>query len=447
MITIPARKPATATPERKPLRVAPHHVADDLGDDLERGACGGAEEEDREHVVREEAARPGAEDRRAARDHRQGSKPCERRRRSLLGRRRRDPETLGDVVDHEADDQERAERQLTEGEGGADREPLAEVVDADPDRDERRERDPAESAAAAREPRREERHRQVAERDAEQDEAGAAERARNRRLELEGLEERLDAEEREQAGGQGHEPGQPALVDPPQRRQPEQAERDRQHADEEADDRVAEGAAGGEARRLDRGGDLLDGLDPGRAGDADRDRIVLDPAVGDHDRARAQPAERLRAVELERDDRVVDRHGRDREVVLLRVRDADLDLAGLELHPADVELVRLGRVRADQADEGRARGDEGAHRQRQEHDRQQRPEAPAGLDPPRRRPRFHQSTTLKKPIQPRSVNSDWCAWNMNRPVFEKSISSTPRCPWHCITVSVYSQLSPVPVGW
>ena len=42
-----------------------------------------------------------------------------------------------------------------------------------------------------------------------------------------------------------------------------------QHADEEADDRVAEEAAAGHAGRLDRGGDLLDRLDPGRARHAD----------------------------------------------------------------------------------------------------------------------------------------------------------------------------------
>ena len=36
---------------------------------------------------------------------------------------------------------------------------------------------------------------------------------------------------------------------------------------------------------------------------------------------------------------------------------------------------------------------------------------------------------------------------MNVPVLAKSISITPRWPWHCMTVSVYSQLSPVPVGW
>ncbi len=86
--------------------------------------------------------------------------------------------------------------------------------------------------------------------------------------------------------------------------------------------------------------------------------------------------------------------------------------------------------------------------EREQHDRQERPEAPAGHVPPAPRlPRLHQSTTLKKPIQPSSVNSDWCAWNMNLPVLAKSISMIPRWPWHCMTVSVYSQWSLVPVGW
>ena len=62
---------------------------------------------------------------------------------------------------------------------------------------------------------------------------------------------------------------------------------------------------------------------------------------------------------------------------------------------------------------------------------------------------FHRvtSTTSKKPIQPSSVNSDWCAWNMYLPVCGKRISRIPRWPWHIITVSVNSTGSlDVPVG-
>ena len=44
------------------------------------------------------------------------------------------------------------------------------------------------------------------------------------------------------------------------------------------------------------------------------------------------------------------------------------------------------------------------------------------------------------------MNSDWWAWNMNRPVCAKSISMIPRWPWQSMTVSVYSNASVVPVG-
>ena len=92
--------------------------------------------------------------------------------RLALGDRRGDPEPLGDVVDHEADDEERPERQLAERERGSDREALAEVVEADPDRDEGREGEPAERAALrgarAAEPPREEGQGEVARGDAEQ---------------------------------------------------------------------------------------------------------------------------------------------------------------------------------------------------------------------------------------------------------------------------------------
>ncbi len=84
--------------------------------------------------------------------------------------------------------------------------------------------------------------------------------------------------------------------------------------------------------------------------------------------------------------------------------------------------------------------------QENRHDRPQPPVEPAVRA--RRRAGLHQSsTTSKKPIQPSSANSDWCAWNMCSPVPANWISSTPRWPWHCMTVSVYSQCSPVPVGW
>ena len=99
---------------------------------------------------------------------------------------------------------------------------------------------------------------------------GPPKRSGERSLQLEGLEQRLDAEEREQSGSEGHERRQPVLLDPTQRREPEQAEAHRQHADEEADDPVAEEAATADSGRLDCGRNLLDRLDPGGARHADR---------------------------------------------------------------------------------------------------------------------------------------------------------------------------------
>ena len=55
--------------------------------------------------------------------------------------------------------------------------------------------------------------------------------------------------------------------------------------------------------------------------------------------------------------------------------------------------------------------------------------------------------TSKKPCQPSSVNSDWCAWNMNFPGCGKRHSRIPRWPWQSITVSVNSDgVLLVPVG-
>ena len=62
-------------------------------------------------------------------------------------------------------------------------------------------------------------------------------------------------------------------------------------------------------------------------------------------------------------------------------------------------------------------------------------------------PRCRAHVTSKKPCQPSSVNSDWCAWNMYRPGCGNRHSRMPRWPWQSITVSVCSDgCEPVPVG-
>ena len=72
-------------------------------------------------------------------------------RRPIATGRRGDAETLGHVVHHEPDHEERAELELAERERRADGKPFAEVVDADPERDEQGEGEPGHPRAAARE--------------------------------------------------------------------------------------------------------------------------------------------------------------------------------------------------------------------------------------------------------------------------------------------------------
>ena len=186
---------------------------------------------------------------------------------------------------------------------------------------------------------------------------------------------------------------------------------------------------------------------PGRARDPHGERVARDPVVRDDDRARPQASQRRRPVEGERDDRVVHRHRGDGEVVALRVPHEDPYLARPELDASDVELVRRRRRSADELDDAVAERDDDRHREGEADERDEGPEPPcqaAGRLGARCR---HGSSTWKYPIQPSSVNSDWWAWNMNVPAWANRTSSTPRWPWHCITVSVYSQCSPVPVGW
>src|SRR6266545_2021924 len=135
-------------------RDAARDVAADLDDDLEGRARGGGEEDDGEEI------RGG-----------------------------------------EADDQEGAECEFAEGEGRPDRESLAEVVDADANRDEQGERGGADGRAVlpAREPSPEEGHREIAQRDSQENQTHPCQGCRQRGLALEGLAERLDPEERKEA--------------------------------------------------------------------------------------------------------------------------------------------------------------------------------------------------------------------------------------------------------
>ena len=135
-------------------------------------------------------ADPGACDRRGTSDRDQGRELAERRSGFALGDRCDDAKSLGHVVHHEPDDQERAEHELAERERRADRKPLAEVVQADTDRHQRCEAETAERAvalagAARGEPATDPGEREVATGDADEREPDAAEGAGKQRLQLE----------------------------------------------------------------------------------------------------------------------------------------------------------------------------------------------------------------------------------------------------------------------
>ena len=403
------------------------------------------------------AADPGAEDRRRAGDRaasadqsRSGSRAV-----ALVGERRGDAEALGDVVDHEADDQERAERELAERERRADREPLAEVVQADADRRRAsparaRERRPLRSApaTAARRPRSARGSSTATPSStspAPPSAPGSAAWSSNasesastpRKVSSPAVSAMNAASHFGSARRSDGSQSRPSAIGTTPTRKPI--------------DRVAE-----EARATTRcgvstaAGICFDRLDPGRARDPDRDRVVLDPVVRHDDRARAQPAELARAVERERHDRVVDRDRGDRQVVALRVRDADPDLARLELDAADVELVRraagccrsgrrvTSRPMREQRRRRRRAGASGASAQSRQRARPSAVSArcaPSVDDVEEAHPAELGELRL---VRVEHERARCCA---------KSISITPRWPWHCMTVSVYSQWSPVPVGW
>jgi hypothetical protein len=85
-----------------------------------------------------------------------------------------------------------------------------------------------------------------------------------------------------------------------------------------------------------------------RAGDPHEVGIAVNPLERDDQRGRAEAREPRRPVGLaEGDDRIVDGHRRDRQLLPLRVRDADPDLTRLELDPTYVELIRRWRGATD----------------------------------------------------------------------------------------------------
>ena len=132
---MPPRMPVTAAgcSVRPSSSRSDGHQRDDHLDDR---AGAEAEQERGQRGVVGGRADPRAEHRGRARDQPQRDQPAERGAR--LRERRDDRQPLGRVVQREADDEERAQRQRARRVGGADRHALAEVVQPDADRDQRR---------------------------------------------------------------------------------------------------------------------------------------------------------------------------------------------------------------------------------------------------------------------------------------------------------------------
>ena len=224
-------------------------------------------------------------------EHRQAA---DRGARAAAPERGDDGQALGRVVDREADDEEGAERERAGRVGRADGQALAEVVQADAER--RRARQALRRARPRRRPRPRARRRasetaverEVGEPGAQRDEAGAAERLGALAGDLERLERRVDGQEAQQADRRGHQDADPGGVDAAHERQPQHAQRHRDDADVEPEQRHEAEEPEVGARGLDRGGDLVRERRAGRGQQADLVGLALDPRVGDRDRLGAR---------------------------------------------------------------------------------------------------------------------------------------------------------------
>ena len=163
------------------------------------------------------------------------------------------PDALGQVVQREADHQERGQRGLAGGEGGADGEPLAEIVQPDAERDEGREREAlggAAAAAADHHQREEGGQRAEPDQDARLQARGGAGR------DLEPLLEGIDQQERQEPQGQREDELEPAARAGAHQRIEHHAEPDRHDADEQpdhaVDQEIARREGRGRQRDLDR---------------------------------------------------------------------------------------------------------------------------------------------------------------------------------------------------
>ena len=225
------------------------HVAADLDDDLQGRPGREGEEERRQQVARGVPADPRAEDRGRAGDERQAGEPEERRRSRLAGAAiprpsvtlwtmnpiTRNPPSWSSPVANDVPIASPSPRLWTPIPIATSSASASPVTPAFP-RERRADRNVIPSALAASPSR---------------TSPGPPNAAGQRGLEVERLEQRLDAEERQETGRERHERCQPLGSRAAQRGQPEEAERDGDDPDEHADQPVAEeaGRSGSGVRR------------------------------------------------------------------------------------------------------------------------------------------------------------------------------------------------------
>ncbi len=180
--------------------------------------------------------------------------------------------------------------------------------------------------------------REVGHHHPEEHERRPAERLRARAAELHALEQRVDPEPGEQADREGQQELHPAPVDPADPGQPEHADRHRDHADVEADQRhqavEADVGVGGLRGHVDRGVDRP----AGGGQEPDLVALALDPRVLHPDHVLVEALDDV-VILREGGEGVVDRHLLDRDRVGPVVRHVHRDLARGEHRSLHHELL------------------------------------------------------------------------------------------------------------
>ena len=326
-------------------------------------------------------------------------------------------------MDHEADDQERPERELAERERRADREALAEVVQPDSDRDERRERgEPVRRNVSVRYESAKPSSTTPAPPSAEGSPAcssSASESASTARNASSPAVIAMNAA--------SHSGGRGAATAARAKRDGDDA--DEQADDAEAEDAFADGSGVSTAAAISSSGS--------RSSSSHRSRSAHPGPMRTGSRSsRSEGAERLVAVE-------VNGTIASSTITCAIVRSSCCGFVTRTRISPGLNSTRARRTRrraaacAEQVEHGAAGRGEERDDADQQHERHECPQAPtrSGALGERR-----QSTTSKKPIHPSSANSDWCAWNMKCPVFAKSISRIPRSPCASDGVGVLDDL-------